>query len=169
MQEHKYHGRPAKRGHIPFGYRIEKGRAVINEKEAEQIRQIFTGYLSGLSLIKAAKEAGLTMTHSSVKNLLHKKCYLGDDFYPGIIDKETFDSVEQERLRRLDNSPVPRPKRKTVDVRPVQMEFILSKPQDESQKCTFQDPYEQAEYVYSRIISVDTIPSSESEKESVIG
>ena len=47
MQEHKYHGRPAKRGHIPFGYRIEKGRAVVNEKEAGQLRQIFTGYLSG--------------------------------------------------------------------------------------------------------------------------
>ena len=155
-------GRPAKRGHIPFGYRIEKGRAVINEKEAGQLRQIFTGYLSGLSLIKAAKEAGLTMTHSSVKNLLHKKCYLGDDFYPAIIDQETFDSVEQERLRRLINSPIKHSKRKTVDVSPVQMKFILSKPQDESQKCTFQDPYEQAEYVYSWIIPVDTIPFTES-------
>ena len=157
-------GRPAKRGHIPFGYRIEKGRAVVNEKEAGQLRQIFTGYLSGLSLIKAAKEAGLTMTHSSVKNLLHKKCYLGDDFYPAIIDQETFDSVEQERLRRLINSPVPRPKRKTVDVRPVQKKFVMDSITEQ-----YSDPYEQAEYVYSRIIPVDTIPFTESEKESVIG
>ena len=115
-QEKRYRGRPAKRGHIPFGYRIENGRAVIDEKEAGQIREIYSGYLSGLSYINAAKEVGLDMGHTSVKNLLQHKRYLGDEFYPAIIDQETFEAVESERLRRLDNLPVPRPKRKTVDV-----------------------------------------------------
>ena len=46
-QEKRYRGRPAKRrGHSPFGYRIENGRAVVDEKEAGQIRQIISGYLS---------------------------------------------------------------------------------------------------------------------------
>ena len=91
-QEKRYRGRPAKRrqthqGHTPFGYRIENGRAVVNDKEAEQLRQIISGYLSGLSYINAAKEVGLDMGHTSVKNLLQHKRYLGDDFYPAIIDQ----------------------------------------------------------------------------------
>ena len=99
-QKKRYRGRPAKRGHIPFGYRIKNGRAVVNDKEAEQLRQIISGYLSGLSYINAAKEVGLDMGHTSVKNLLQHKRYLGDDFYPAIIDKETFDRVQTERIKR---------------------------------------------------------------------
>ena len=166
-QEKRYRGRPAKRGHIPFGYRIENGRAVINEKEAGQIREIYSGYLSGLSYINTAKEVGLDMGHTSVKNLLQHKRYLGDDFYPAIIDQETFEAVESERLRRLTNSPIKHYKKGTADIRPVQTEFELQ-PLTE-QNRVFDDPYEQAEYVYSRIIPVDTIPFTESEKESVIG
>ena len=149
-QEKRYRGRPAKRGHIPFGYRIKNGRAVVNDKEAEQLRQIISGYLSGLSYINAAKEVGLDMGHTSVKNLLQNKRYLGDDFYPAIIDQETFEAVESERLRRLTNSPIKHYKRGTVNVRPVQTEFVI-----DSITEHFTDPYEQAEYVYSRIMSVD--------------
>ena len=46
-QEKRYRGRPAKRGHTPFGYRIENGRAVIDEEKAARVRQIFESYLSG--------------------------------------------------------------------------------------------------------------------------
>ena len=153
-QEKRYRGRPAKRGHIPFGYRIENGRAVIDEKEAGQIREIYSGYLSGLSYINAAKEVGLDMGHTSVKNLLQNKRYLGDDFYPAIIDQETFKAVESERLRRLERSHLreylKNPYKAPVDIRPVQTEFELQAVTEE-----YSDPYEQAEYVYSRIVSVD--------------
>ena len=84
------------RGHTPFGYRIENGVAVICEDQAEQIRKIYTGYLGGLSLRNAAKEVGMNVTHSSVKRLLQNPHYLGDDFYPAIIDRETFDAFEVE-------------------------------------------------------------------------
>ena len=45
-------------GHTPYGYRIENGAAVINDQEAECVRQIFENYISGMSLTEAAKAAG---------------------------------------------------------------------------------------------------------------
>ena len=152
-QEKKTRGRPAKRGHTPFGYRIENGRAVVNEQEGEQLRQIFTGYLSGLSYIKAAQKVGLDLTHKSVKNLLQNKRYLGDDFYPAIIDKQTFDAVEVERLRRLESSPIKHFKRGAAEVRPIQTEFQL-----QSLSEQYSDPFQRAEYIYSQI--VDKVPKA---------
>ena len=32
--------------HIPYGYKIENGVAVIDEGQAEQVRTLFSGYLS---------------------------------------------------------------------------------------------------------------------------
>ena len=89
-----------RQGHTPYGYRIKDGKAIICQEEADQVRRIFAGYLSGLSLKMAAKEAGLTMQHSSVKRLLQNKHYPGDDFYPAIIDQEIFDAADVERQRR---------------------------------------------------------------------
>lgn len=34
---------------IPIGYRVEYGRAVIDEKEAEVIRSVFRYYLEGMN------------------------------------------------------------------------------------------------------------------------
>lgn len=48
-----------RQGHTPFGYRIEDGTAKVCQEEADQIRQIYAGYLRGLSLEAAAKGAGL--------------------------------------------------------------------------------------------------------------
>ena len=45
-------------GHTPYGYRIEEGKAVIDEAAAAQVRELYKNYLSGLSLTNAAKEAG---------------------------------------------------------------------------------------------------------------
>ncbi len=58
------------RGHTPFGYRIENGVVVVREDQAEKIRKMYAGYLSGLSLRNAAKEAGVIAMHASVKGLL---------------------------------------------------------------------------------------------------
>ena len=86
--------------HIPYGYRIDNGVAVIDEGQAEQVRTLFSGYLSGLALVPAAEAAGLTLFHSGAKRILQNEHYLGDDFYPAIIDSETFSKVAEERNRR---------------------------------------------------------------------
>ena len=137
-----------RQGHTPYGYQIKDGKAIICQEESDQVRRIFAGYLSGLSLKMAAEEAGLTMQHSSVKRLLQNKHYIGDDFYPAIIDQETFDSAEAERIRRegvlgRDN----RPKKKLCQRVPL-TRFRMAKANQ-----VFRGPYEQAQYMYSLIES----------------
>ena len=87
-------------GHTPYGYRIEDGKAVIDEAAAAQVQALYKNYLSGLSLTNAAKEAGLDLLHSGSKRMMRNNHYLGDDFYPAIIDKESFDAVEVELSKR---------------------------------------------------------------------
>ena len=34
--------------HIPYGYRIENGRAVIDEEQVATVREFFQNYISGI-------------------------------------------------------------------------------------------------------------------------
>ena len=83
-------------GHTPFGYKIVSGKAVVDEVAAGQIRKLYENYLSGLSLENAAKEAGIKTYHGTVKKLLSNRHYLGDAFYPAIIDEDTFTKAALE-------------------------------------------------------------------------
>ena len=86
--------------HIPYGYRIENGRAVIDEEQAATVRDFFQNYISGMALMPAAEKVGLNLYHGSAGRMLRNKKYLGDDYYPAIIDKETFDKAEEIRMSR---------------------------------------------------------------------
>lgn len=87
-------------GQIPYGYRIENGAAVIVPEEAAQIRLIFQNYIAGMSLQSAARAAGHPMAHSTVRRMMQRKCYLGDAFYPAILDKETYARANAEWQHR---------------------------------------------------------------------
>ena len=137
-----------RRGHLPYGYKIENGIAVICEEEAAQLRKMYEGYLGGLSLIEAAAQVGQTRTHASVKRMLQNPHYLGDEFYPAIIDKETFDAFEAERLRREKALGRDDRQKDTEVVLPAPTAFRMRK-----KAHVFNDPYRQAEYVYSLIES----------------
>ncbi len=120
---------------------------MVDANQAAQIRKLYEGYLSGLSLAAAAKEAGLILKHAGVKRLLTNKHYLGDGYYPAIIDQETYDKAEAElqrrakRLGRLERERKPEEKRIPTKFRmlPVNKDFA--------------DPFEQAAYIYSLIES----------------
>ena len=45
--------------HTPFGYRIENGKAIIDSEAAEKVKKLFQYYLSGDSLVNAAKKLAL--------------------------------------------------------------------------------------------------------------
>ena len=136
------------RGHTPFGYRVKNGFAMVDEGEARQVQDVYERYLSGLSYEEAAKKAGLNMAHSGVRNMLQNKHYLGDGFYPAIIDRETFDAAEEERLRRCAAlGRVDRPKKDTGH-RSIQNRFKMGRCEKK-----LDDPYEQATYIYSLIES----------------
>ena len=133
-------------GHTPYGYRIENGTAVINEAEAECVKRIFNNYISGMSLREAAKAAGHPLVHSTVKRMLTKKYYCGDDFYPAIIDISTFHTANSELKRRADNKNQTGKTRRKIPK--PETDFTFSTPLTQ-----YNDPYEQAQYLYSLIES----------------
>jgi len=137
-----------KRGNTPYGYRIENGYAVICDEEAERIRKMYESYLGGLSLAAAAKESGFQMKHSSAKRIMQNPRYLGDGFYPAIIDRETFDAFEVERKRREEALGRDKREKKTMEAIPAPTAFRMGKATQ-----VFSDPYKQAEYLYSLIES----------------
>jgi hypothetical protein len=134
-------------GHTPFGYKIENGSAVVDEAAAGQIRQIFQFYLEGDSLATAAKKAGVISFHGGISRMLKNKHYLGDEYYPAIIDRETFDRAEQERMRRA--TALGRIKEPAVQEGILIPTVFHIKPMEQ----TFDDPFLQTEYAYSLIES----------------
>lgn len=85
--------------HIPFGYTIQNGRAVVNEEQAVKIKKLFEAYLSGLSLAEAAQKAGIKRYHTSIARMLTDKRYVEDKFYPPIISRDTFCAFDFPRER----------------------------------------------------------------------
>lgn len=132
-------------GHTPFGYRIEKGIAVIDETAARQVKEVYQNYLEGDSLIDAGKKAGLPFCHSSIGKILRNNHYLGDDYYPAIIDPDLFAAVEEERRKRvnaLGRNRIPKTEPEVI--------YPTSFYRKEATE-NFDDPFQQAEYAYSLI------------------
>ncbi len=134
-------------GHIPFGYRIEDGKAVIDEESAAKLKILYANYLSGMALITAAKEARIDIYHGTVSKMLANRRYLGDSFYPQIIDAETFHAAQVERKKRAKSLGrdhfVSEP-----PILEVPTEFRIHPALQH-----FDVPQEQAEYIYSLIES----------------
>ena len=131
--------------HTPYGYDIVGGMAVINEEQADAIRQTCENYLSGMSFVQAALKAGINMKHSGVKRLMQNPRYLGDDFYPAILTPEIAQAVEAERQRRDSLYKGTRYTKKVVTtVIPTRFAMKHTAPK-------YQDPIKQAEYAYSQI------------------
>lgn len=134
-------------GHTPYGYKIEGGKAVIDEETANQVQQIFEYYLDGESLTTAASKAGLKMFHGGVSRMLKNPHYLGDEYYPAIIDWETFDKAEAERLRRAEAlGRIREPEGQEKIEIPVSFRTRQA-------ERKYDDPFLQAEYAYSLIES----------------
>ena len=132
-------------GRIPYGYRIENGQAVLDEKAAEQVRALFRSYLSGDSMVAAAQKAGIKAFHSRITRMLQNVHYLGDAYYPAMIDPDTFAAAETERVRRAEKlGRVWEPKKEKEVVFPTAFRLCEGSQQ-------FDDPFMQAEYAYSLI------------------
>ena len=127
-------------GHIPYGYSIENGCATINKDEADKIRKLYENYLSGMALTKAASAAGIETYHGTAKRLM-------DDFYPAIIDQETFDKAAAMRLERAGKLGRLNKKKNTKPAAPPTNFRMATAAQH------YEDPRLQAEYLYSLIES----------------
>ena len=94
-----------KRGGVPFGYRIENGKAVVNEEEAEKLREFFRCFLEGSSMAGAARDAGLSCHHTTLPLLMKRKAYTGTDFYPAIITTDFQQKLISEWEKRKGEGP----------------------------------------------------------------
>ena len=99
--------------HTPMGYRIVNGKAEIIPEAAEIVKGIFEDYLNGTATYRIAKkltEQGVLNTnrrpswsHCSVGKILENQRYKGDDFYPALMDAETFEQVQERRRERAES------------------------------------------------------------------
>lgn len=132
---------------IPYGYRIENGMAVVDEEQATVVRELFSGYISGLALMNAAEKAGLKLYHGSAGRILRNRKYLGDGYYPPIIDKETFDQAEAVRISRAKAlGRIRELETKPAGAAPIKFTMAPA-------KKVYDDPFKQAAYAYSLIES----------------
>jgi len=132
-------------GHTPYGYKIKNGKAVVDQEKSEKIKVLFEAYLSGDSLATAAKKAGIKAFHAGIGNMLKNKRYVGDDFYPAIIDKGSFEATEIERLNRAKKLGRIWEKKELIGS-PTPTFFSIADGNEQ-----FDDPFKQAEYAYSLI------------------
>lgn len=109
--------------HIPYGYRIVGGKAEIDPEAKERLDIFFDEYLSGASISKAAKEAGIPHQHSVMAALMRNPVYLGTDYYPPMTDQERFNEVEDEMAERSKNH---RPRTTSIHARPVMTRFSMA-------------------------------------------
>lgn len=133
--------------HTPYGYRIEHGRAVVDDETAGKVRQMYRFYLEGAALTTSAKKAGIPLFHGGAARMLSNQHYLGDAYYPAIIDKETFERAKEERRRRA---------KSLGRVREPQEQKTISVPHSfhmKEAKAELDDPFRLAEYQYSLIES----------------
>ena len=134
--------------HIPYGYQIKNGQAIIIEDQAEQIRSLYHAFLKGLSIDLAGKEAGIPLSRTAVGKILANRVYLGDEYYQKIIEGSLFERVQTERAGRLSSLSSSRRSSAPPAV-PVQTSFILNRlPEKEG------DPVSDAQLLYRSIKGV---------------
>ncbi len=101
-------------GIIPFGYRVEDKKVLIDETEAEAVRMIFERYDAGdtvQSIADALNAHGLRprlspkFKSTSFTVILKNRKYIGEysangcdypDLYPPIVDRDLFDRVQRK-------------------------------------------------------------------------
>lgn len=98
--------------HMPIGYKMVDGKVQLDEPKADVVKRIFADYLSGVStsaLAKRLTEIGFpnanskaSWNHGSIGKILENVKYLGDEFYPQMIDSEVFEQVQKRRKERCE-------------------------------------------------------------------
>ncbi|WP_026894840.1 recombinase [Clostridiisalibacter paucivorans] len=134
--------------YIAYGYEMIDGVITVDEEKANQVRVFFENYISGLSLAVAGEQAGIEKTHSSMGLILKNVNYLGNDVYPAIIDKESFDKAEEVRQKRAKD--LGRIVELAAFTSPTPIERFKMKKADTKLP---DDPVLRAEYLYSLIES----------------
>lgn len=95
---------------IPFGYRMENGKIIFHPTESQAVKDIFSDYLGGQSLLKIAQSLnerqveylpGTTgWNKARLKRIIEDKRYIGSDSYPPIIEQSIYNKAQAVRVSR---------------------------------------------------------------------
>ena len=90
---------------MKFGYQMIKGQTVVNSVQVAVFLKAMSDYIIGTSLKQKAEElteqkveyapGKSEWNKSRVQRMLTDTAYLGTEQYPAIVDKETFDKVQE--------------------------------------------------------------------------
>lgn len=93
---------------IPFGYQMENGIITLHPSESGTVREIFTAYLDGQSLLQIANSLnernieympGVTgWNKARLKRIIEDERYLGSESYPAIIGQADFPKHKRSKL-----------------------------------------------------------------------
>lgn len=86
--------------HIPYGYRIEEGQAVVDPEKSRKLKDFFDAYLGGLSVKEARNASEIELEASSLSSYMRSGTYAGTDYYPAIVSKGTFHAIIKEMEKR---------------------------------------------------------------------
>lgn len=86
--------------HIPFGYRIEMGKAVPDEEQVEKLNVFLEGYLGGLSIDSARRVAGIELSRSALLDYMRSGTFAGTEYYPPIVASGMKERILEELEKR---------------------------------------------------------------------
>lgn len=96
--------------HMPIGYKMVDGKIQIDKEKSKTVKKIYSEYLKGKSLLAIANELSkkevpnannkTNWTHGAIGRILENIKYRGDEIYPKLIDKATFDKVQAKRKHK---------------------------------------------------------------------
>lgn len=89
--------------YLPFGYTIRNGHTVIEQQEADVVRNIFRSYIQGASLKEIAEdltakkipytERTCVWDKARISRILENAKYTGDEEFETIIDENTYEEA----------------------------------------------------------------------------
>ena len=99
-------------GGVPYGYKIDGRKVVIDEERAENVRFMYTKFAGGVYVKEIIRQLtlngkqykGKPFAMNTVYNILKNQKYLGvykhgdeivDNMYPQIVEQETFEKVQR--------------------------------------------------------------------------
>lgn len=98
-------------GPISIGWTTDsEDRYVIDPEGAAIVRRIFEDYINGWSMrrlaIQLKSEGWRTNTSiptliQSIRNILHRELYCGDEHHPAIITREMFDAAQKKSVSKI--------------------------------------------------------------------
>lgn len=99
-----------KNRNIPYGYKFEKGKIIVDDFETSIVKKVFSDYISGLSLLKISNILNdrkieylpnqVTWNKNKIKRIIEDKRYLGTEKYPQILESELFNTANNVKLKR---------------------------------------------------------------------